>query len=468
MLPKDFDDTEYEKIISSITKDKQCVILSGSAGTGKTTFIEYLQSDLGKQKLPLANNMIIVASTGIAAMQAGGTTIHSFFRFPPESYDFIRQKFAGGDEIKSLFGANAELIKNLQLLVIDEVSMVRADLMDALDASLKINRRRYDLPFGGVRVILVGDIFQLQPVVSDSDSQLLSLRYKGSSGAFFFSSNVIQELISRKQLDFVELKIPRRFTHLEDKELNFYDILNRIRMGNTSDLEMLNKYLSTNGRAEMLLEQNAVMLTGRRVEADARNKSKLQSLDSEEIIMNGISSGKCDTYKDSRLPVPRLLCFKKDAQVVFIKNNLDGLWKNGSVGSIIEIGSDDDGEFILVKLVDNEQVVRVYREVWEVMDYKYDKKRDEIVATAVGSYSQFPLLLAWAMTIHRAQGKTISRAVINLQSGAFSAGQAYVALSRCREAKDMAFSSPLNYGDIICHPEVSEFYMKMKENYEST
>ena len=463
MLPK-IDKSEYHKILKLIKGDKQCVLVSGSAGTGKTTFIEYLCSEEGKKDLPIANLMGVVAPTGIAAMQARGATIHSFFQFPPETYDYENSRFAGG-EIVEILDHKRDTFRKMELLIIDEVSMVRADIMDAIDKSMRVNRGIFDLPFGGVKLLLIGDIFQLQPVVTGDDREFLDARYQDSEGMFFFNSLALQGLMSRGRMGFVELAIPRRFINLDDKKDNFYDMLNRIRMGDTTDLNKINQWLNRRQHYEKLLENNAVMLTGRRDVAARRNNTKLAELKGELHAFEGLAEGKCKNYNDNKLPAPRNLEVKKGAQVIFVRNGPEGAWHNGSLAHIVDFHRDEEGaEYLDVKLLEDDSQVTVERETWQVMDYKYNKKNDEIESEEVGSYQQYPLMLAWAMTIHRAQGKTLSRAVINLHGGAFSAGQAYVALSRCREAKDVGLVSPLQSSDIICHPQVTNFYHQMQSS----
>lgn len=456
------DTSEYGKAIELLNSNSiNCVMVVGSAGTGKTTFIEYLKSPSGRRQLPLLQEVGIVAPTGIAAMQAGGSTIHSFFMFPPQTYDYERSCFADGEEL-DLPSYRRAVFKSLQLLVIDEVSMVRADLMDAIDKSLRINRGNPSTPFGGVKLLLIGDIFQLQPVVTSDDREFLQERYEGSNGMFFFNSLAMRELIAKDKMAFTELTIPRRFINLNKNPDNFYDILNRIKLGNATDLDKINRYLARPEHCKKLLEDNAVILTGRKMVADKLNSVKLVELPDDTNISEGEAEGRCADYDDNKLPVPKNLEFKRGAQVIFVRNSGDGSWYNGSLGRVTDIVMGDNGKprAVKVELVDGNSVVEVKREIWEVMEYKFNKEKNAIEADAAGKYTQFPFVLAWAMTIHRAQGKTLSRAVVDLSSGAFSSGQAYVAISRCREAKDLGLTTPLRERDIICHPEVVEFYQK--------
>ena len=451
------DKSEYQEILKKIKTACQCVLVSGSAGTGKTTFIEYLSSDEGERDLHWAANMAIVAPTGIAAMQAGGATIHSMFGFPPEVYDYESGSFVGGESVE-ISSRKESLFRNMELLVIDEVSMVRADLMDAIDRSMRIHRGERNKPFGGVKLLLVGDIFQLQPVVRGEDADFLASRYEGSSGAFFFNSMAVRELLAKGMMDFVELKIARRFTDIEGKDNSFYKMLNRIRKGDTQDLDAINHWLARPGHCAKLLNNNAVILTGIRAAAEKVNVSKLEELPGQLRTFEGKAEGRCADYNDSRLPAPRLIELKIGAQIIFVKNGAE--WFNGSLAHIEGFVYDEerDKHSIKVRMFDDGSVVSVEEEKWEVMDYKYNREENRIEAEEAGNYTQFPFILAWAMTVHRAQGKTLAKVVIDLHRGAFSAGQAYVALSRCREAKDVALKHQLRERDIICHPEVVEFY----------
>ncbi len=456
------DTSEYGKAIELLnSKTTNCVMVVGSAGTGKTTFIEYLKGPAGRRQLPQLQEVGIVAPTGIAAMQAGGTTIHSFFMFPPETYDYKSECFAGGEEL-DVPSYRKAVFKTMQLLVIDEVSMVRADLMDAIDRSLRINRGNRNTPFGGVKLLLIGDIFQLQPVVTTSDREFLQERYEDSNGMFFFNSLAIRELLAKDKMAFTELTIPRRFINLKKSSDNFYNILNRIKLGDASDLDKINHYLSRPEHCKKLLDDNAVILTGKKMTAEKLNSRKLAELDDEEHTSEGKAEGRCADYDDNKLPTSKYLTFKKGAQVIFVRNSGDGSWYNGSLGTVVDYVLNDEGNprAVKVQLVDDHSIVEVKREVWEVIEYKFNKEKNAIESNAAGSYTQFPFMLAWAMTIHRAQGKTLSRAVVDLASGAFSSGQAYVAISRCREAKDLGLMTPLRHRDIICHPEVVDFYKK--------
>ena len=453
------DTREYHRIFERLRQDKQVLLVSGSAGTGKTTLIEYLATEEARKQLPFARYMAVLAPTGTAALRVGGTTIHSFFQFPPQSFDYVKQRFAGNERINPI-ETKKNLFDELQLLVIDEISMVRADLMDAMDAAMKANKGEFNQPFGGVKLLLVGDLFQLQPVITKRDDEFLRDRYPDARAMFFFDSNVVKEMLARQRFDFVELTVPHRFHSAEMPHSPFAEILNRIRAGSITDLNKLNNHLCNSSHCDRLVEEGAVILASRRTTVDRHNQQKLAELKKKEYILQGIAEGKCADYKDDRLPAPKNLVIKEGAQVIFIRNDMHGSrWHNGSLAKVSKISTDPDK--IEVKLLSDDKKVEVEREEWEMIDYVYDKNRKEIVAEVVGSYKQFPLILAWALTIHKAQGQTLDRVVLNMEGGAFSAGQAYVALSRCRQGKHLGLKRPLFPRDIICHDCVRDFYEQL-------
>ena len=469
----ELDKSEYNKIFERIRSDKQAVLVSGSAGTGKTTFIEYLATEEGRKQIPFARRMAVVAPTGTAALRAGGSTIHSFLQFPPETFDYMTQKFAGGEPIMPI-ESKKELFRELQLLILDEVSMVRVDLMDAIDRAMRVNCGVPDQPFGGVKLLFIGDLFQLQPVVAEREREFLEDRYPDSEAMFFFDSNVIKEMLARQRLSFVELSIPHRYNSSSSPspssspsssstENKFYQILNRIRVGETTDLDLLNQHLHRRDYCERLFEQGAVMLAGRRSTVDDYNRKRLAELAGEEYSFQGVAEGKCADFTDERLPVPIELCLKEGAQIIFVRNDQQGWrWHNGSLARVSKISASSQ-ETIEVELLGNDKPLEVEPEEWEMIDYSYDKKKREIVPEVVGSYKHFPLMLAWALTVHKAQGQTLDRVVLNMEGGAFSAGQAYVALSRCREGRHLGLMRPLFPRDIIHHKSVHSFYQQMQE-----
>ena len=453
------DSGEYSGIVKALNRGDRVVLATGGAGTGKTTLIEYLKSEDGRRTVPLET--VILAPTGTAALRAGGSTIHSFFLFPLLPFDPDQRCFLGEKprKVRSL-SRKKELMQKLQLLIIDEVSMVRADIMDAVDASLRKNRNQHLMPFGGVQLLLVGDIFQLPPIAGrGGENHLFDKIYP--QGFFFFNSRCIGQALDQGFLSFFELKTPRRYVAHDTKGQEFFAMLGRIRLGQGSgDIEQFNKLLSRPQHLEKVRQQGAVILTGRNATANRENNSRLDALSGPTCSFTGKAEGKCAEFGDDRLPAPKSLVLKEGAQVMFIKNDSGDIrrWQNGSLGTVVSLGQHP--EVVRVRLHENGLELEAGRETWDIIEHRFDGKEGGIIAESVGRYIQFPLILAWALTIHKAQGRTLDRAILNLEGGAFSAGQAYVALSRCRNAKDLALEQPLRARDVYCDESALEFYTR--------
>ena len=453
------DSGEYSGIVEALNRGDSVVLATGGAGTGKTTLIEYLSSDAGRKALPL--EAVILAPTGTAAIRAGGSTIHSFFLFPLLPFDPGQRCFLGEkpQKVRSL-SRKKELMQKLQLLIIDEVSMVRADIMDAVDASLRKNRNRPLAPFGGVQLLLVGDIFQLPPITKKGgESHLFGELYP--QGVFFFHSRGIGQALDQGRLSFFELKMPRRYVAHDTKGQEFFAMLGRIRIGRGSkEIDQFNQLLGRPQHLERVRQRGAVILTGRNDTANRENDSRLQALSGPPCSFIGRAEGKCADFKDDRLPAPRTLVLKEGAQVIFIKNDSgdNRRWQNGTLGTVVSLRQNP--EAVRVRLRESGLEFDVERETWDIIEHRLDGEEGKIVAESVGRYVQFPLILAWALTIHKAQGRTLDRAILNLEGGAFSAGQAYVALSRCRNAKDLALERPLQPRDVYCDERALEFYAR--------
>ncbi len=455
--PTAIDSGEYSGIVEALNRGDRVVLATGGAGTGKTTLIEYLSSEAGRRALPLET--VILAPTGTAAIRAGGSTIHSFFLFPLLPFDPDQRCFLGEKprKVRSL-SRKKELMQKLQLLIIDEVSMVRADIMDAIDASLRRNRSRHLLPFGGVQLLLVGDIFQLPPIAGKGgESQLFGELYR--QGFFFFHSRAIGQALDQGRLSFFELKTPRRYVAHDTKGQEFFAMLGRIRTGQGSrEIEQFNQLLGHPQHLKKVRQQGAVILTGRNDTANRENDSRLRALSGPVCCFIGRAEGKCADFRDDRLPAPQRLVLKEEAQVIFIKNDSgeNRRWQNGTLATVASLRQNP--EAIRVRLRESGLEFDVERETWDIIEHRFDDEEGKIVAESVGRYMQFPLILAWALTVHKAQGRTLDRAILNLEGGAFSAGQAYVALSRCRNARDLALERPLRPRDVYCDESALEFY----------
>lgn len=409
---------EIEKFKNAFSQGKS-IFLTGKAGTGKTTLLKGIIAKTAK-------NTVILAPTGIAAINIGGATIHSFFKFPLKP--IIPN---GGSNVPMLFGESVTLIKKLDVLIIDEVSMVRADILDAIDASLRKNGGNPNEPFGGKQVILIGDAFQLEPVFTAETSFLKS--HYGNS-LYFFNAYAYKELEPIK----IELK-----TVYRQSDDIFLDILNRIRIGEQSDADLaqLNKRV---GRGQ------GIELTTTNLNADRKNQVKLTALQTQSFKFKAEIVGK---FEESKYPVPYEIVLKKDAQVMFVRNDMGGRWVNGTIGKVTEIS-----KYEITVLLQNGETHIVEKCTWENTSYAYDAKEKRIISTKIGAFTQFPLKLAWSVTIHKSQGLTFDKVNIDFWTGAFAAGQAYVALSRCTSLEGLRLSRAIRHSDIIVENKIKGFY----------
>lgn len=427
MINKSFDEIKEEiiKNLSEENENQKFIFLTGAAGTGKTTLLESIKHEVDKKK-------IVVAPTGIAALNIGGTTINSAFRI---GFDTIPKVNKSEDP------AFRKLLKNLELLVIDEISMVRAPMLDAISQSLQIHRKS-NKPFGGIDVIACGDLFQLPPVVKQNEEDEIYAKY--DSVYFFdaFSFKDIEEKI------FYELN--ESFRQEEDE--NFFNLLNNIRLGKDLDLtiEKINKHCF-----DSTLEAEPFMtLTSRKNRAEDINHYKLSFNENQEEIIKSKEFGE---LKENDLPALRDLRIKKDARVMFIKNDSDGRWVNGTVGVISEC-LDKTKKCIKVKI--DGITHRVEREEWKKVKFTYDEDSDEVLEEVVSSFKQFPIKLGWAVTIHKSQGLTLESCAVDLGEGAFATGQAYVALSRCKKLDSLTLFRELKRSDALIDPDIQDFHEK--------
>ncbi len=422
---------EYRQILEWLNAAAPIVFVSGKAGTGKTTFIKYLRS-------VYEQNLVVVAPTGVAALNIQGATIHSFFRFPPRIMTDADIEMA----------RDRKLYTKMSLLIIDEASMVRADIIDAIDKFLRKNREN-SAPFGGVQVLLVGDLFQLPPVVNRREKEAMqAMKYESP---YFFSAKAFKEsrLVSKDLT-----KIYRQ------TDPYFVGLLNKIRSAEELDdvVGALNQRCPNKGE----LEGKAVItLTCTNNVADRINDDHLNKLITDPITFRGDVSGKF-ALEDEKLPSPLNLTLKVGAQVMFTTNDDKKRWVNGTLGKVVELGD----KMIRVEVQDRfgANIHDVQRVTWEAFRYKFDEVNDKIVPECTGRYIQYPLMLAWAVTIHKGQGKTLEKVRVDLGSGAFDYGQVYVALSRCRSLDDIQLAKPIKVGDIKCDPVIKRFYAALGVN----
>ena len=439
----DPDNQEFQYALQFALESNRNLYLTGKAGSGKTTFLKYLRKVTNK-------NMVVVAPTGVAAVNAGGQTIHSFFRIAPSLYTpndkRLRRYAPPGDEDQSTiydnFQYNKEhlkIIQNLELLVIDEVSMVRADLLDVVDTLLRVYRKNYR-PFGGVQVILIGDTFQLPPVVKGEDKDLLMMFYDSE---FFFSAKVIQQ---NKPL-YIELKKIYR-----QNERDFIDLLNRVRVNNMipADFQTLaRRYNPSFVPAE---NDNYIILATKNDRVNEVNDRKLAELTTP--LKEYIAKVE-DEFPEKDRPTDTELHLKVGAQVMFVKNDRDKRFYNGKLGVVK--GTNDDE----VKVeIENGQGIRktlsISRETWKKVEYSWDEENKCIIEKVVGTFTQFPLRLAWAITVHKSQGLTFEKVIADI-GDSFASGQVYVALSRCTSMNGLVPLSPITPRTVKTDPRVLQF-----------
>ena len=435
------DNQELQNALQIIQYTNRSLFLTGKAGTGKSTFLRYIAENTKKKH-------VVLAPTGIAAINAGGATLHSFFKLPfhpllPNDTQYNARNIRGTMKYNQ---EKRKLLQELELIIIDEISMVRADIIDFIDKILRIYCRNMREPFGGKQILLVGDIFQLEPVVKDEERQLLQPFYPNS---FFFSAHVFREI----QLVSIELKKVYRQT-----DEHFIHLLDKIRKSETtvSDLYTLNQRV---GR-EIDTSGMSITLSTRRDTVDYINQQKLEELPDETVMFEGVVTGE---FPENSLPTPKELELKCGAQILFIRNDKEHRWVNGTLGIIIGFDINEGRENIYVHTDDEEDVI-VEREVWSNVKYSFNEQEKKIEEHEIGTYTQFPLRLAWAITVHKSQGLTFKHVKIDFTGGAFAGGQTYVALSRCTSLEGISLKEPLRRSDIFVRPEVVQFSHQYNDN----
>lgn len=430
----DIDNKEFKDVLSLIQFTSQSVFLTGKAGTGKSTFLKYICAHTRKKH-------IILAPTGVAAINAGGSTIHSFFKMPfrPILPDDPDLNLTNGRifEFLKYTKKHRQLIREVELVIIDEISMVRADMVDFIDRVLRVFSGNMRLPFGGKQLLFVGDIFQLEPVVTSDTRDILSRFYKN---AFFFSARVFSEIsLVPIELRKVYRQSDERFVHLLDK----------IRSNTVSDTELKELNNRYKPMYEPVGDDFSITLATRRDQVDYINDKRLSELDEDKYFFEGEIKG---DFPEGSLPTPLELELKKGAQVIFIKNDTERRWVNGTVGLISDIA--DDRIFVVLETGEEYEVER---DVWENIRYTYNEKEKRIEEKVLGTFIQFPLRLAWAITVHKSQGLTFNRVIVDFTGGAFAGGQTYVALSRCVSLEGIVLKKEITPRDIFINPEIVKF-----------
>jgi ATP-dependent exoDNAse (exonuclease V) alpha subunit len=420
---------DFQKAIDLALDSYQNLFITGKAGTGKSTLLNLIRIQTKK-------NVTTLAPTGLAALNIQGQTIHSFFRFSPQ-VTLTEAMEVGRKRQKD------KVMQNLHMIIIDEISMVRADLLDCIDVCLK-QVRGSNLPFGGVQMVFIGDLYQLPPVLRSQDQSDFSQMYESP---YFFAAKVMQEQIegnlfgASSRLEMIELqKIYRQ------NDADFIELLNAVRRGekHSTILDQLNLRVTP-----QIDDQKSIILTTTNQAADDINRTNLDAIKDDFEVYKSTVEGNFNT-RDA--PTSTELELKPGARVMFVKNDQKGRWVNGTLGVVKELF--DDGVEVVS---DDGQILQVYPEKWEIYKTTFNQEQKSLENESVGSFTQLPLKLAWAITIHKSQGQTFDKVVLDLKHRAFSAGQTYVALSRCRTLEGLYLTTKVIASDIRTDFAVTRF-----------
>lgn len=432
------DNQEFQNALQILNFTHRSLFLTGKAGTGKSTFLRYIAATTKKKH-------IVLAPTGIAAINAGGSTLHSFFKLPfhPLLPNDSQYSIRNLRKTMKYNGEKCKLLREVELIIIDEISMVRADIIDFIDKVLRVYNRNMREPFGGKQMLFVGDIYQLEPVVRDEDRQLLHPFYPS---AFFFDAKVFQQM----QLVSIELtKVYRQ------NDPTFIALLDHIRTSavTATDLYTLNHQVGA--QVDTAANGLAITLSTRRDMVDYINSTRLRELEGEATLFEGVIEG---DFPENNLPSPLHLELKVGAQVLFVRNDKEKRWVNGTLGTITGFTqNEEDAPGTIQVCTEDGAELDVEREIWGNIKYSFNEKEQKIEEQTIGTFRQFPLRLAWAITVHKSQGLTFRYVKIDFSGGVFAGGQTYVALSRCTSLQGISLQKPIRPEDIFIKSEVIRF-----------
>lgn len=418
--------SEVKRLLFEMEHGEDHLFITGKAGTGKSTILNQFRKISDR-------NLVVLAPTGVAALHVKGQTIHSFFGIPPRlvaSQEIPIRKF------------RTKLYKSLEIVIIDEASMLRADMLDHIHYLLSTHRKD-PRPFGGVKIILIGDLYQLPPVIGQLEKDFFNQRY---DTPYFFSAQVFQSIPNFRIVELANV--------YRQKDKAFIRLLQNIRDCSLEpeDLEMINSRC----KSELDDDRPYITLTSTNSASDRINKQQLDKIEGLPTLYTGKIQGH---FSDNTLPVDQLLVLKPQAQIMLLKNDPDAMYANGTLATILSCNPDS----IRIQLSDSEQTeVEVSRQVWEIIQYTEVDQKGELKYEVIGTYTQLPVKLAWAITIHKSQGKTFEKVCIDLGQGAFEFGQTYVALSRCTSLEGIFLKRPLRYSDVQTDERIIDFLRKYR------